>query len=144
MQDKIPSILRESKTIAVVGLSTDPNRPSHEVAEYMQAQGYRIIPVNPTHAGERILGEHCYATLKQAHANLAEEGVTIDVVDCFRRSEHIGPIADEAIGVGASCLWMQLGVVNQEAAAKAAQAGLAVVMDKCIKIEHARYAANLT
>lgn len=132
----IPALLSECRTIAVVGLSGKADRPSYGVARYMQSQGYRIIPVNPTYAGTHILGEHCHSTLTQAAATLAEEGVKIDLVDCFRKSEHIAPVVDEAIAIGARCVWMQLGVIDRDAAAKAAKAGLAVVMDKCIKIEH--------
>ncbi len=134
--DVIPTLLSEYRTIAVVGLSAKSNRPSYQVAQYMQAHGYRIIPVNPTYAGMHILGEHCYAILAQAHTALAEEGIAIDIVNCFRKSEAIPPIADDAIVIGARCLWMQLGIVNEEAAAKARTAGLAVIMDRCIKIEH--------
>lgn len=129
-------ILGDSRTIAVVGLSSHTERPSHEVAEYMQRHGYRIVPVNPTYAGTHILGEHCYATLTQAAAALAESGSNIDIVDCFRKSEFILPVVEEAIAIHARCVWMQLGVVDQAAAAKAEAAGLLVVMDKCIKIEH--------
>ncbi|RJG07603.1 CoA-binding protein [Noviherbaspirillum cavernae] len=132
----IPELLANCRTIAVVGLSAKTNRPSHEVAEYLQAHGYRIIPVNPTYAGTHILGEHCHATLVQAAAALSEKGMAIDLVDCFRKSEDIPPIVEEAIAIGARCVWMQLGIVNQAAAASAGQAGLAVVMDKCLKIEH--------
>jgi predicted CoA-binding protein len=135
----IPALFSECRTIAVVGLSAKPERDSHEVAAYMQANGYRIIPVNPTYAGTAILGEHCYPTLTQAARALSEKGVAIDLVDCFRRPEHIMPIAEETIHIAARCLWMQLGIVNQAAAAKAEAAGLAVVMDKCLKIEHARH-----
>jgi predicted CoA-binding protein len=136
--ESIPAMLADCRTIAVVGLSARSGRPSHEVAEYMQARGYRIIPVNPTYAGTHILGEHCYATLSQAAEVLAQQGVAIDMVDCFRRSEHIAAIADEAIAIRARALWTQLGIVDHAAAAKAHAAGLAVVMDKCLKIEHAR------
>lgn len=134
----IPALLAECRTIAVVGLSAKPDRPSHEVAQYMQAHGYRIIPVNPTYAGTHILGEHCYPTLMQAAAELIEQGTHIDLVDCFRKPEYIMPIVDQAIAIGAQGIWMQLGIVNQAAANKAQAAGLAVVMDKCIKVEHAR------
>lgn len=120
----------------MVGLSSREDRPSHEVAAYLQAQGYRIIPVNPTYAGTHILGEHCYATLTQAARAMTAETGKIDIVDCFRRPEHMEPVVDEAIAVGAGCVWMQLGVENEDAAAKARAAGLAVVMDRCIKIEH--------
>jgi predicted CoA-binding protein len=136
--DPIAAILADCRTIAVVGLSADPTRPSHGVSRYMQANGYRIIPVNPTYAGADILGEHCYATLTQAKAALGQSGVSIDLVDCFRRSEHIMPIVDEAIAIGARHLWMQLGIINEGAAIKARNAGLTVVMDLCIKIEHMR------
>lgn len=132
----IRDILADSRTIAVVGLSAHPDRPSHEVAEYLQKHGYRIVPVNPTYAGTHILGEHCYATLTQAAADLAESGASIDIVDCFRRSDHIMPVVEEAIAIHATCVWMQLGVADRAAAAKAEAAGLAVVMDRCIKIEH--------
>jgi predicted CoA-binding protein len=134
--DLIPRILEESRTIAVVGLSTNPARPSHEVATYLQRHGYRIVPVNPMHAGERILGEPCHASLIDAAAAVQRDGMRIDVVDCFRRPDAIMPIAEDAIAIGARCLWMQLGVVNEEAAAKARAAGLDVVMDRCIKIAH--------
>ena len=137
----IPALLEECRTIAVVGLSARQDRPSYEVAEYMQAHGYRIIPVNPTYAGTHILGEHCYATLTQAAQILSESGVRIQLVDCFRKPEHIMAIVDEAIAIGARCVWMQLGIVDHAAAEKAGQAGLAVVMDKCVKVEHARHMA---
>ena len=132
----IPALLAASRTLAVVGLSANPERPSHEVARYMQAHGYRIIPVNPTYAGTHILGEHCHATLTKAAEVLREEGVLIDIVDCFRKSEDIPPIAREAIAVRAGCLWMQLGIENQAAADLARAAGLDVVVNHCIKIEH--------
>lgn len=134
----IPSLLAECRTIAVVGLSAKPDRASHGVARYLQAHGYRIIPVNPTYAGTPILGEHCYSTLTQAAKMLSEEGVHIDLVDCFRKPEFIMSIVDEAIAIAARCVWMQLGIVDHPAAAKASAAGLVVVMDKCLKIEHAR------
>jgi predicted CoA-binding protein len=132
----IATLLGESRTIAVVGLSPKRDRPSHEVSQYMQKHGYRIIPVNPAHAGESILGEHCYATVTQAAQILGEQGVKIDIVNCFRKSEFIDAIADEAIAVRASALWMQMGIVNPAAASKATDAGLFVVMDRCIKIDH--------
>jgi predicted CoA-binding protein len=123
--------------IAVVGLSVKPDRPSHEVAQYMQAHGYRIIPVNPTYAGTHILGELCYASLTEAVAALAADGKKIGIVDCFRKSSEIGPIVEEAIALALPCVWMQLGVINEAAAAKARAAGIRVVMDRCIKVEHA-------
>lgn len=131
-EQAITDILKRSRTIAVVGLSADSDRPSNEVAHYLQAHGYRIVPVNPAYAGKQILGELCHATLQDA----AAAGEKIDIVDCFRKSEFIGPIVDEAIAIGAPCVWMQLGVVNEAAAAKAQAAGLQVVMDRCTKIEH--------
>lgn len=131
-QDTIDAVLKNSKTIAIVGLSTRPERPSHMVAEYMQQEGYRIVPVNPAYAGTSILGETCYATLRDA----AHAVGAIDIVDCFRQSASIRPIAEEAIAIGARCLWMQLGVINEDAARTAEAAGMQVVMDRCIKIEH--------
>lgn len=132
----IERILADSRVIAVVGLSSKPDRPSHEVAQYMQGKGYRILPVNPSYAGTYILGEYCHASLHEADASMKKEGGRIDIVDCFRKSEEVGAAVDEAIAVNARCVWMQLGVVDEEAAARAEKAGLAVVMDKCIKIEH--------
>lgn len=134
--DAIPTLLTSWHTIAVVGLSVKTHRASHEVAHYMQRHGYRIIPVNPSYAGHHILNQYCYASLSEAAAALAKESIKIEIVNCFRKSEAIPPIADEAIAIGARCLWLQLGVINQDAAAKARAAGLAVVMDRCIKIEH--------
>src|SRR4051812_47489430 len=102
--DTISTLLTTSRTIAIVGLSIDPVRPSHEVAQYLQRHGYRIVPVNPTYAGQEILGEYCYATLTQAAAALESDKIRVDIVDCFRKSEAIAPIADEAIAIGARCL----------------------------------------
>lgn len=135
-QASIAQLLATKRTIAVVGLSARTDRPSYGVSKYMQANGYRIIPVNPTFAGTSILNEHCYATLAQAADTLGEQGVKIDIVNCFRRSELIEPIAEEAIAIHASVLWMQQGIVNEAAAARAEAAGLTVVMDRCIKIDH--------
>lgn len=129
-------VLARCRTIAVVGLSPRPERASHGVALYMQAHGYRIIPINPALAGQTLMGETCYASLTEAAAALATDNVDIEIVDCFRKSGEIGPIAEEAIAIAANCLWMQLGVVNQAAADAAEKAGLIVVMDHCIKIEH--------
>jgi predicted CoA-binding protein len=134
--NSISELLKQSRTIAVVGLSAKTNRPSHDVAQYMQRNGYRIIPVNPKYAGTHILNELCYTSLQDAASALSREDVKIDIVDCFRKSDAILPIADESIAIGARCLWMQLGVANEEAAAKARANGLEVVMDRCIKIEH--------
>ena len=135
-------VIARYRTVAVVGLSPRPDRHSHEVAQYLQSHGYRIIPVNPTAAGQTILGETCYPTLTEAASELAKFGVDIEIVNCFRKSEDIGPIADEAIAIGANCLWMQLDIVNPAAAAHARQAGLIVVMDRCLKIDH-MHATNL-
>ena len=120
-------LLQETKTIAVVGLSPRPDRPSHEVAAYLQRAGYRIIPVNP--ACEEVLGEKCYPSLR-------EIPVPIDLVDVFRRPEDVMAVAEDAIAVGARALWLQLGVIAPQAAARAEQAGLKVVMDRCTKIDH--------
>ncbi|MCW5299560.1 CoA-binding protein [Herbaspirillum lusitanum] len=122
--------------IAVVGLSNRPDRPSYDVTAYMQREGYRIVAVNPMYAGQQILGEHCYASLTEAAQALAGQ-VTISIVDCFRKSADIPPVVDEAIAIGAACVWMQQGIVNDAAAAKAKAAGLTVIMDRCIKIDHA-------
>ena len=135
----VQQILQDSKTIAVVGLSNKPERASHGVAQYLQQHGYRIIPVNPTYAGQQILGEKVYANLQEAAAALGAGG--IDIVDCFRNPDDIMPIARDAIAVRAACLWMQLGVLNQAAAELASSAGLDVVMDRCVKIEHAALGA---
>ena len=125
----IAAILERSHTIAVVGLSPRPGRASHQVARYLIAAGYRVLPVNPGHA--EILGLPCYPDLMAVPE-------PVDIVDCFRRSDRIQPIAEEAVAIGAKVLWLQLGVVNEAAAEFAARAGLAVVMDRCIKIDHAR------
>ena len=137
MADDIPTlrrILRTSRTIAVVGLSADWFRPSYFAAKYMQEHGYRIVPVNPRY--REILGERCHATLSTID-------VPVDVVDVFRRTEDVLPIAEQAIAIGAKCLWQQIGVKNEQAAALAAAAGLDVVMNRCVKIEHARLFGGL-
>jgi predicted CoA-binding protein len=127
--DPIAEILGKCKTIAVVGLSSNPMRPSHEVTEYMQRAGYRIIPVNPNET--EVLGEKSYARLEDVPEK-------IDVVNVFRRAEEVPPVVESAIRVGARVVWMQLGIENDEAAEKARAAGLAVVEDACILIEHRR------
>ena len=132
----IEQILRAARTVAVVGLSNKPERASLEVATYLQQQGYRIIPVNPAYAGQEILGETVYATLQEAADALASSGTRIDIVDCFRKAEEMQPIAKDAIDVRAGCLWMQLGIENQVAADLARAAGLDVVMNHCMLIEH--------
>lgn len=134
-------ILGSCKTIAVVGLSPQWHRPSFFAAKYMQGHGYRVIPVNP--AATEILGERSYPSLTAAAQALAAEGGRIDMVDCFRKSADIGPLADEAIAIGARCLWQQIGVVNEAAAQTARAAGLDTVLDRCVKIEHARLFGGL-
>lgn len=125
--DPISDILRKCKTIAVVGLSSNPRRPSHEVTEYMQRVGYRIIPVNPNET--EVLREKSYARLEDVPEK-------VDVVNIFRRAEEVPAVAESAIRIGAPVVWMQLGIENQEAAEKARAAGLVVVEDACILIEH--------
>ncbi len=123
------ALLRDSKTIAVVGLSSNRRRPSYGVSEYMQSMGYRIIPVNPQET--EILGEKAYASLDDVPER-------VDIVNVFRRSEFVPEIVDAAIRIGAKCVWMQEGVMHEEAAAKARAAGLEVVMNRCILKEHRR------
>lgn len=127
--DDIRDILTNTKTIAVVGWSPKPDRPSHGVAAYLKRRGYRVIPVNPGKAGEQALGETIRASLSEI------EG-PVDMVDIFRRSSEVGPVVDEALALnGVKTIWMQLGVVNEDAAAKARAAGVQVVMDRCPAIE---------
>jgi len=123
----IDQILIDAKTIAIVGLSSDASRASNSVSRYMQSHGYRIIPVNPNETS--VLGEKAYAQLEDVPGK-------IDLVDIFRRSEEAGQHVDEAIRVGARCVWLQEGVIDQDAARRALDAGLAVVMDRCILKEH--------
>jgi uncharacterized protein len=132
--DKLRRLLRSSRTIAVVGLSAQWHRPSYFAAKYLQEHGYRVIPVNPTYP--EILGQKSYKRL----ADIPER---IDVVDCFRKSSEIPAIADEAIAIGAKVLWMQLGVESPEARRKAEAAGLEVVENRCMKIEHGRFFGGL-
>lgn len=137
MTDDISSsrrILTACRIIAVVGLSADWNRPSYFAAKYMQHHGYRIVPVNPRY--EEILGERCYASL-------TDISHPVDMVDVFRRTQDVLPIAQQAIAIGAKCLWQQLGVTNLEADRLAREAGLDSVMDRCVKIEHARLFGGL-
>lgn len=136
----IARILQDSRIIAIVGMSDKPARASHEVADYLLQHGYRVLPVNPALAGRDVLGQRAYATLTEAAAAVAP--ARIDIVDCFRKSEDILPIAEEAITVKAGCLWLQLDVVNEAAAQLARAAGLAVVMDHCTKIEHRKLAVT--
>lgn len=134
MQPAIHAMLA-MKTVAVVGLSDRPERASHEVAEFLQSHGFRIVPVNPRHAGERILGETCHASLQQAAEAMAARGARIEWVDVFRRAEDTPGVVDDAIAVGARGVWLQLGIVNDEAVRRAAAAGLLAVQDCCSKIE---------
>lgn len=122
-------ILTECHTIAVVGLSADASRPSHGVARYLKQQGYRIVPVNPRY--EAVLGERCYA-------RLADIPHPVDMVDVFRRTEDVLPIAQQAVAIGAKCLWQQLGILNLDADRLAREAGLDSIMDRCVEIEHMR------
>jgi predicted CoA-binding protein len=129
-------ILKENRVIAVVGLSADWYRPSYFAAKYMQEHGYRVIPVNPRYAGKQVLGEPCYASLREIPDK-------VDIVDVFRKSEDVMPVAEDAIAIGARVLWQQLGVKNDAAAAKARTKGLETVMDRCVKIEHGRLFGGL-
>lgn len=130
MEDVIRNILQRAKRIAVVGLSPKQDRPSYRVAEYLMVHDYEIVPVNPNCA--EVFGKKCYK-------NLADVPGEIDVVDIFRRSEDVMPVVEEAINVKAKAVWMQEGVVNEEAARKAKDAGLDVVMDRCMLKEHMKY-----
>lgn len=127
--DPILEILKKYKTIAVVGLSSNPARPSHEVSAYMQGAGYRIVPVNPNE--REVLGEKSYARLEDVPEK-------VEIVDVFRRAEQLPAVAESAIRIGAKVLWMQLGIENEEAAEKARKAGLIVVEDACMFVEHRR------
>jgi predicted CoA-binding protein len=125
----IKEVLSTPRTVAVVGCSPNPERDSHRIAKLLQARGHRVIPVNPGH--QEILGEACYPSLR----DIPEP---VDMVDIFRRSEHVAPIVDDAIESGAKIVWMQLGVIDEQAAAKAQEAGLIVIMDRCPAIEYRR------
>lgn len=129
--DEIAELLTDARTIAMVGASDNPSRPSFGVMKFLQGQGYRVLPVNPSITGEHVHGEYVWRDLSQI-------GVPIDIVDIFRNSEAAGEAVDQAIAVGAKAVWMQLGVVNREAAERAEAAGLKVVMNRCPKIEIAR------
>lgn len=129
-RDEIKKILENAGNIAVVGLSDKTDRTSFMVAQAMQSRGYRIIPVNPAADGKQILGENCYASLK----DIPEP---VDIVNVFRRSEYCADVAREAAEIKANVLWLQLGIVNDEAAAIAEQSGMRVIMDRCIKVEEA-------
>ena len=129
-------ILRETKTIAMVGLSANWNRPSYFAAKYLLDRGYKVMPVNPAARGQEILGQ-------KVHGSLDELPVKADMVDIFRNSEAAGPITDEAIKHGTKVVWMQIGVVNEAAARRAEDAGLKVVMNRCPKIEHSRLSGTI-
>jgi uncharacterized protein len=129
-------ILRDTKTIAMVGASANWNRPSYFAMKYLLGRGYEIIPVNPVAAGQKILGQKVYGSL----ADLPKK---VDMVDIFRNSQSAGPITDEAIEHGAKVVWMQLGVRNDQAAKRAEDAGLKVVMNRCTKIEHSRLSGTI-
>ena len=131
--DVVAQILREAKTIAVVGLSSNAMRASHGVAEYLKSAGYRIIPVNPNET--EVLGEKAYARLEDVPER-------VDVVDVFRRAEEVPAVMESAIAIGAKVLWMQLGIENAEAAERARVAGLVVVEDSCLMVEHKRRRGN--
>ncbi|HEV2580193.1 MAG TPA: CoA-binding protein, partial [Ktedonobacteraceae bacterium] len=138
MYDRL-QILQTYRHVAIVGISADTSRPSHFVAIYLKAEGYHIVLVNPRYAGQTILGQPVYASLAEAKT----AGELIEIVDVFRRPKDVPPVAEEAIQVGAKVLWLQLGIRNEEAAQRAQQAGLIVVQDRCIKIEHARFFGGL-
>ena len=131
----IAELLQTVRTIAMVGASDRPDRPSNGVMKFLQGHGYRVIPVNPTITGEHVHGEYVWRELGQI-------GEPIDMVDIFRRSSEVGPIVDQAIAIGARAIWMQLGVIDEDAAARAEAAGLQVVMDHCPKIEIMRLGLN--
>jgi predicted CoA-binding protein len=127
-------ILARSRTLAVVGLSAQWHRPSYFAAKYMQDHGYRIVPVNPRY--DEVLGQKCYPDLRSIPH-------PVDLVDCFRKASDIPPLAEDAIAISAKVLWMQLGIINEAAAQRAVAAGLDVVMNRCVKIEHARILGGL-
>jgi predicted CoA-binding protein len=132
----IRRILRETRTIAMVGASANWNRPSYFAMKYLQEKGYRIIPVNPREAGQQILGETAYAELKDIPDK-------VDMVDCFRGADAIPGIAEDAIAIGAKVLWMQLGIRHDDAARRAEAAGLTVIMNRCPKIEYGRLSGEI-
>jgi uncharacterized protein len=132
--NELRRILRDNRVIAVVGLSADWYRPSYFAAKYMLEHGYRVIPVNPKYS--EILGQKCFKSLRDI-------GEKVDLVDVFRKSQDVPPIAEDAIAIGARVLWQQLGVKNEAAAQKARAAGLDTVMDRCVKIEHGRLFGGL-
>ena len=132
-------LLQTYRNIAIVGVSANQYRPSHFVAIYMQAEGYNIVPINPTLRGQTLLGKRVYASLTEAH----EAGEQIEIVDIFRKPEAIPPLAEEAIKIGAKVVWLQLGIRNDEVGKRVQEAGLVFVQDRCIKMEHARFFGGL-
>ncbi len=132
--DGLRRLLLDTRSIAVVGLSANWNRPSHFAAKYMLEHGYTIIPVNPAY--DEVLGQRCYPTLRDIP-------VAVDMVDVFRKPEDVLPLVDDALAIGARSLWLQLGVINEEAVRRAEAGGLQVVVDRCVKIEHARLFGGL-
>jgi len=138
---EISRILRETKTVAVIGVSTNPIRASYFVARYLHYRGYKIIPINPGHAGKELFGQKIYASLSDI-----PKDIPVDMVDIFRRSEHIPPIVDEALDQlmpNLKTIWMQIGIRNEDSAQKARNAGLSVVQDRCPKIEYQRLFGEL-
>jgi len=133
---EIVRVLKAAKVIVLVGASANPDRDSHAVMAFLQRKGHRVIPVNPRLVGQTLLGE-------TVHAKIADVPDHIDMVDVFRNSEAAGPVVDDAIAAGAKTVWMQLGVVNEPAAARGRQAGLTVIMDRCPKIEYSRFRSEL-
>jgi predicted CoA-binding protein len=133
--EEIRGLLQGARTIAVVGASTDPFRPSFGIARYLRDVGYRVIPVNPTHAGEMLHGERVVGSL-------AEIGEPVDIVDVFRRADAAGDVVEDAIQAKARAVWLQLGIVNEAAARRAEEAGLSVVMNRCISVDHSRLASG--
>ena len=136
--DDIPTlrrILKDNRVIAMVGLSANWYRPSYFAAKYLLDHGYRVIPVNPSY--QDVLGQKCYPALRDIPEH-------VDIVDCFRKSEEIMALADDAVAIGAKVLWMQIGVINEAAAKKAREAGLDVIMNRCVKIEYARLFGGLS
>ena len=131
--EDIRRILQNHRTVAVVGLSPKPHRDSHEIASYLQRQGWRIVPINPAAGVAEILGEKVYPSLIEAAKH-----IQIDLVDVFRNSADVPPVADEAIAIGAKALWLQLGIEHPAAAEKARAAGLLVVQNRCLLVEHRR------
>ncbi|NGZ05399.1 MAG: CoA-binding protein [Magnetococcales bacterium] len=130
------ALLTRARVIAVVGLSPKPDRASYRVAEYMQQAGYRIIPVRPM--GEEILGERCYPSLEEIPRE-----IHVDIVDLFRRAEETPPLAEESVRIGADCLWLQSGILNDDSMAIARQGGLLAIQDRCLMVEHRRLANSL-